>query len=130
MATPKPNIPVKPKLSLNQQLANIGLKQYPTAHDHNCFYAALCYCMYGTVQEHARLRHEIMQYIIQNGDEYSQLITGEDGRWDEYIQRQSTVGLGWGGQIELKAFTEMYKVKVTIYSERNRKHLLFFNKIP
>ena len=83
----------------------------PVAGDGNCFFRALAVILYGTQDEHARVRREVVGHIEKNSNRFSAFTSQVKQHVDD--MRKSGV---WATLVEILAAVGMYGVPLYLYT--------------
>jgi len=82
------------------------------AEDGACLFRSVAFHLFGDADMHGTVRDQVMDYMVQNREHFSQYIT-ED--FDEYIARKREDRC-FGNHLEIQAICELYNRNVEVYS--------------
>ncbi|XP_065314191.1 uncharacterized protein LOC135923397 isoform X2 [Gordionus sp. m RMFG-2023] len=88
-----------------------GYKIKKMSEDGACLFRAVADQVYGDQEMHGIIRKHCMDYMLKNGDYYSQFITEN---FDKYITRKSKDN-SHGNHLEIQAMAEMYNRPMEVY---------------
>lgn len=94
------------------QLEAKSLRIVEMRPDGNCLFRALAYGIWNDPERHAALRANIMQYLVQERDYFSQFVAEDFVR---YIRRKRRDGTH-GNHLELQAAAELFGRPIEVYS--------------
>ncbi|SOV77298.1 OTU-like cysteine protease, putative [Plasmodium sp. gorilla clade G3] len=83
--------------------------------DGNCLFRAVSDQLYNHEENYKEIRKKVVEHLLQNEELYKNFIEYDES-YKSYIERISLDGT-WGGQLELQAVGEIYKVNILIYQE-------------
>ena len=79
-----------------------------------------------------QMRNQIVHYLSTNpqlgGAKVSDVIRWESNKPFQIYLRQMQRSSQWGGAIEIKAFCDLFKTNVRVFSLPNRRHIDFFSE--
>lgn len=99
-------------------------QRIPIVEDGNCFFRAVAFWVYGDQEQHQYIRRLIVQHILSNWSRYKAFIVGDFSYHDrirsmyDYGQCMKEDGR-YGGSQECVATTEIFYVKIVVYSIEN-----------
>ncbi|KDQ08967.1 hypothetical protein BOTBODRAFT_37490 [Botryobasidium botryosum FD-172 SS1] len=103
--------PVQNAADLKRQLDLLGLYAAKTLGDGNCLFRALSDQLYGTPDQHAALRRDIVDFMDAHKERYEAFV--EDGEWLHHLENMRTLGT-YGGHLELTAFAQLKRRNVKV----------------
>ncbi|KNG76879.1 hypothetical protein PFMG_02972 [Plasmodium falciparum IGH-CR14] len=83
--------------------------------DGNCLFRAVSDQLYNHEENYKEIRKKVVEHLLKNEELYKNFIEYDES-YKSYIERISLDGT-WGGQLELQAVGEIYKVNILIYQE-------------
>ena len=78
--------------------------------DGNCLYRCFAYVLYGSADEHRRVRDECMSYIESECEYYARFVGESIGEYVKRGRRENE----WGDHVEIEAMKELYDVNVLV----------------
>jgi len=125
----KQSVPEKstPSLSITDLLSRQNRKVISVLGDGNCFFRALSMIIYGSQEEHERVRGVIVENIEQNPENFIALLPPRRTvQQHTEVMKNSRV---WATQVEIQAAVEVYGVPLYLFTQtptRNSYHWLCY----
>lgn len=108
------------------RINHMSYQRIPMMDDGNCFFRAIAFWVYGNQNQHMDVRQLIVKHISNNWDRYRVFIVGDDSYHNrirslyDYIECMEHDGT-FGGSQECVATSELFNVKLVIYTVENLK---------
>ena len=87
-------------------------RRHEVPADNHCLFYSIYYTVNEARLEQSaarQLRQKIAFYILENQDQYSEVVLGKSPLdYSAWIQSDAS----WGGSIELRIFSDLYKVQI------------------
>lgn len=120
-----PQQPIPQHISITDLLSRQNRKVISVLGDGNCFFRALSMIIYGSQEEHDRVRRNIVEMMKQNPEIFIALLP--PGRTiQQHIEVMKTSRV-WATQVEVQAAVEVYGVPLYLFTQtptRNSYHWL------
>eukprot|EP00741_Cyanophora_paradoxa_P020258 tig00021238_g19552.t1 len=98
---------------LGDQVRLKGFRIVDVVGDGNCLFRSIADQLCGSQHRHAEYRKRIMDYIAARPDEYAPFME-DDKSFEQYVGEMQEDG-EWGGQLEIVAACNAYRVNVVIH---------------
>ncbi|KAI8904130.1 hypothetical protein EDD86DRAFT_92560 [Gorgonomyces haynaldii] len=89
-----------------------GLEIVPVEGDGNCLFRSLSHQLYGTERQHLEIRKQIVQFLLENKQEYEPFI----GNVSQYCKKMSKSGV-YGTNVELAVASRVYGISIFVHQE-------------
>jgi hypothetical protein len=89
-----------------------GFRRLHVPGDGNCLFSCIALAMYGSLSNSKSVRSGTVEHLRKNKSQFAAFATCD---FDTYLRTMARSG-SWGGELELRAISELYKVAVRIYS--------------
>ena len=101
--------------------------------DGNCLFRCFSYFLYNSQNFHTRVRHSIIQNVIENWENYKLHIIGNEYyvkviNSNDYFELMSKNTI-YGTEVEIQSFAEMYDVETKIYINNSNIIYSFGNNL-
>ncbi|GAX75657.1 hypothetical protein CEUSTIGMA_g3101.t1 [Chlamydomonas eustigma] len=107
---------------LLSRLDRLNLDMVVMVGDGNCQFRALSNELYGTQEDHVKVRGDVVQYIKDHADDFSPFL---DEDFNAYVKAMSKSGT-WGDELTLRAACEMFGVIIRcITSEESNWYISY-----
>ena len=98
-------------------LSAAGYELIEQEGDGNCLYRCFAYVLYGSADEHRRVREECMSYIESECEYYARFVSESIGEYVSRGRRENE----WGDHVEIEAMKELYDVNVLVVAAGGKK---------
>jgi hypothetical protein len=95
--------------------------------DGNCQFRSISYCLYKTENEYSIIKSNIIKYIVENKDLFSNYIY--DMTFEEYIENISEEN-EWGNEVTLLAASLCLEIEINVYDKESNKKISTYNELP
>jgi len=93
--------------------------------DGNCTFRAAAYLLFGSQNEHLKLRQLVADYLEKEESHFKDFMPTCETSYKEYVNKIRT-NATWGDEIEIAAISEIFTKKIEIY-KRNGNFLNLLN---
>ena len=95
-------------------LANLNLEIVGAEGDGNCLFRTVSHQIYGTQDQHARVRRACVDYMENEQAYFSNFVVGGHDTFAAYLNEMRQDGI-WGDEPEIQAMCEMYDRPADVY---------------